>query len=109
MELKKVPFYDTELNSASNDQIFCMAFLTICKEIIAKVENGSVRLEDGAYTIAGLMFWDRVSKIDRLFDVCLHAGELELPAQYVSGDVQEKWNELKKTVQELSYETERSK
>lgn len=68
-------------------------FVAYCRKALAAKETGTMPLRDAAYAIAGVMFMKELD--DPIFDdITAQAGELELPAEHVSGNPEEKWLEL---------------
>lgn len=100
--LKKIPLDYRKLESALDDKEFKKEFLILCQTVVRIVHSGKASLHDGAYTIAGMMFMDRVSADEIMEDICFQAGELELPPHQVSGNIVEKWAELKESLVKLS-------
>lgn len=73
-----------------------------CLSQIELVESGKVSRQQACYEIAGLMFRSEVDRHEQMEDVCLVAGELELPDRHVDGDIPERWKEFKDLVNALA-------
>lgn len=74
-------------------------FVEYCRKAIAAKEAGKMPLRDAAYSIAGAMFMKELD--EPLFEELTGlAGELELPAEFVDGDPEQKWHKLVSLVDE---------
>lgn len=102
MEPKKVAVNLTNLEKQVGTTGFAEEFVRVCQTIIGWVDRGLCTLQDGTYTIAGLMFFEDVNQSPEMLDICLQAGELELPEDHISGSVYEKWQTLKDTVRDFT-------
>lgn len=68
-------------------------FVAYCRKAIEAKATGAMPMRDAAYGIAGVMFMKELS--DPMFeDIVGLAGELELPAEFVSGDPEQMWQGL---------------
>ncbi|TAK89221.1 hypothetical protein EPO04_03960 [Patescibacteria group bacterium] len=68
-------------------------FIKYCNKVIAAKNEGRMPLRDAAYSISRTMFIEELN--DSLFEeITLLAGELELPPQFVNGEVEVKWQNL---------------
>jgi hypothetical protein len=70
------------------------AFIAYCRKAIQGYENGQATLQDAAYAITGALSIPLISKTSEFEVIFDLAGELELPPEHISGNVQEKWKFL---------------
>lgn len=65
----------------------------ICLKLIEETPSGERGIRETSYAITNNFIWYRYGdKLDELFGLI---GELELPKQHVSGDVNKLWNKVK--------------
>jgi hypothetical protein len=65
----------------------------LCLKLIDETPNDKAAMMETCHIITGNFMWRHYD--DELEDAIDLAGELELPEEHVSGDVMEKWAEMK--------------
>ena len=88
------------MNIYEKKSISKIEFKAFCNTILTHIKLGKVSREAGCKRIAGLMFRPDISEDTQMEDICLVAGELELPNEHIS-DIEESWAELKDLVTKL--------
>ena len=68
-------------------------------KIIKNADEGLLKREDACSWFAGFMQYDFLSP--EMHEIACLAGNLELPDKHVSGNIKEKWAELKERLEKL--------
>lgn len=92
--------YYHKLNKANQENIV-QVFKDFCQKIFQEIDNNKLSIEKGSFIIAGTMFMDLISRNEKLEDIALCAGELELPPRYLSKAQDVLYKEIKELVDQL--------